>query len=470
MFKKPRIGLITISDNREKAHNMLLETNKKFEDYVAGVIRQKGDIDLVVSETIVHTAKEANDATQYMLAQNVDGVILNFTIWVYPNLAVIIARNIKKPLLMLSNLHPERAGLVGMMASAGSLDQLGIQNERVWGDIARPNVYGKVLRFANAAKVKSQLEGSVYGMIGGRSMGMYTGVAEQSVWMKKFGVDCEHIDEMEILRLAGEIKEDRIENAFKWLSKHVGKINYDGAGLTQKKLRLQIACYLATKDMIRERELDFVGIKCQPEMGNHFVTQCLSQAFLNDPYDMEGKKESVVCACENDMDGALTMQILHLLTGKPTLFFDFRHYDEENDVFVFSNCGSQSTWYAARSEDYTENLKKVQFYAQTPEFFEAGGATVQYMAAEGELTCARMTRKDGKYRMVIFPAKTKTFPHEKMKETSPEWPQAFVKINVTPERLINVYGSNHAHAVEGYWVEELAEICKMLDIESIVLE
>jgi L-fucose isomerase len=311
--------LITISDNREKAHNMLLETNKKFEDYVTGYIREKGDIDLVVSEKIVHTAKEANDATQYMLAQNVDGVIMNFTIWVYPNLAVMIARNINKPLLMLSNLHPERAGLVGMMASAGSLDQLGIRNDRVWGDIARPEVYGKVLKFANAAKVKSALEG--------RSMGMYTGVAEQSVWMKKFGVDCEHIDEMEILRLAGEIAEDRIENAFEWLSRYVWKINYNNEGLTKKKLRLQIACYLATKDMIRERGLDFVGIKCQPEMGNHFVTQCLSQAFLNDPYDMEGEKESVVCACENDMDGALTMQILHLLTGRPTLFFDVRHYD-----------------------------------------------------------------------------------------------------------------------------------------------
>ena len=37
--------------------------------------------------------------------------------------------------------------------------------------------------------------------------------------------------------------------------------------------------------------------------------------------------------------------------------FDPADYDEENDVFVFSNCGSQSTWYAARSDDFKENLK-----------------------------------------------------------------------------------------------------------------
>jgi L-fucose isomerase len=331
-------------------------------------------------------------------------------------------------------------------------------------------VYSKVLNFAKAAHAVNSLNGSVYGMFGGRSMGMYTGVAEQSLWMKKFGIDCEHLDEMEIIRLAQIMDKDRIDRAFDWLSQNICRICYDGAGLTEEKLRFQIACYLATKDLVKERELDFIGIKCQPEMGNHFVSQCLTQAFLNDPYDMEGEHDITVCSCENDMDGALTMQMLHLLTGAPTLFFDFRHYDEENDVFVFSNCGSQSTYYAGRSKNYKENLKNVEFFAQTPEFFDAGGATVRYMATEGDLTCARLTRKDGKYRMVIFPAKVREFPMEKMNETSPEWPAAYIKINVSPEKLIDVYGSNHAHAVEGNVVSELLTICEMLDIESIVLD
>lgn len=470
MYRKPKLALITISDNREKAHNMLYDTNKHFEEYVTGEIRKRNDIDVVVAGTIVHTAREAVAMAKWAMAEDVDGVILNFSIWVYPNLAVLVARNVTRPLLLLSNLNPVRAGLVGMMASAGSLDQLGIKNSRVWGDIAKDDVYGNVLRFASAAKVINSLNGSVYGMFGGRSMGMYTGVAEQSTWMKKFGIDCEHLDEMEIIRLAQQIDKSRVDGAFSWLTEHIGAIRYDGVGLTEEKLRLQIACYLATKDLVRDRELDFIGIKCQPEMGNHFVTQCLTQAFLNDPYDMEGEKEITVCSCENDMDGALTMQMLHLLTGSPTLFFDFRHYDSENDVFVFSNCGSQSTYYAGRSCNLCDNLKNVEFHAQTPEFFDAGGATVRYMATEGELTCARLTRKNGKYIMVIFPAQVKEFPKEKMEETSPEWPAAYIKINVTPEKLISIYGSNHAHAVEGNHVEELVEICDMLDIEYIVLK
>lgn len=470
MYKKPRLGLVTISDNRDSAHTELLPINLHFQAHVVDIIREKNDFEVVVSEVVVHTAREATEAAHTLMSAGIDGLIMNFSIWVYPNLAVILARNVNVPILMLSNVHPERAGLVGMMASAGSLDQLGIQNTRVWGDVADDDVYARVVQFARAAGVVTGLKGSVYGMFGGRSMGMYTGVAEQSTWMSKFGVDCEHIGEMEILRLAKEVDTERVERAFQWLTQNVSQINYNGKGLTEEKLHFQIACYLATKDMVRDRELDFIGIKCQPEMGNYHVTQCLTQAFLNDPYDMEGEKEITVTSCENDMDGALTMQILHLVTGLPTLFFDFRHYDAENDVFVFSNCGSQSTYYATRSDDYAENLRKVQFFCQPPEFYPAGGATVRYMAAEGDLTCARLTRNNGKYRMVIFPVEVKTFPEEKMAETSVEWPQAFIQINVTPEELINVYGSNHAHAVAGNIVPELIKICQLLDIETIVLD
>lgn len=70
------------------------------------------------------------------------------------------------------------------------------------------------------------------------------------------------------------------------------------------------------------------------------------RSFCNDPYDWDGPKEPVVYACEADCDAALTMQILKLLTHDPVIFMDVRHYDAENDVMVFCNCGSQSTYYA----------------------------------------------------------------------------------------------------------------------------
>jgi len=267
--------------------------------------------------------------------------------------------------------------------------------------------------------------------------------------------------------VASRLDAERVERAFRWLSERIGHIAYNEV-FTTEKLRYQIRTYIATKEIVHDYSLDFVGIKCQPEMADHFCSLCLSQAFLNDPYDMEGPKPIIPTACECDMDGALTMQILHLLTGLPVLFFDFRHYDPEEDIYVFSNCGSQATWYAGRSEVPEENLKRVSFYPQTPTFYPASGATVRYMAAAGEVTLARLARRNGRYWMAIMPGEFVTRPVEKMEETSPEWPQAFTKLNVKPDELIRVYGSNHAHGVAGYWVPELVRICELLDVDPVV--
>ena len=70
----------------------------------------------------------------------------------------------------------------------------------------------------------------------------------------------------------------------------------------------------------------------------------------------------MVYACEADSDAALTMQILKLLTNDPVVFMDVRHWDEENQVLEFCNCGSESTWYAAKSDDPDENMKNVTLF------------------------------------------------------------------------------------------------------------
>ena len=57
------------------------------------------------------------------------------------------------------------------------------------------------------------------------------------------------------------------------------------------------------------------------------------------------------------MDGALTMQMLKLLSGDPVLFADVRHYHADKDVWDLCNSGQHATWYAARSADPAENLR-----------------------------------------------------------------------------------------------------------------
>ena len=105
-------------------------------------------------------------------------------------------------------------------------------------------------------------------------------------------------------------------------------------------------------------DLDFCGIKGQPELTTHFATMDVTEAFLNDPYDWDGPKAPHVCATEADMDGALTMQLLQSLSGharccSPTSGTTTR----DRDIWDLCNSGQHATWFAARSDDPAENLR-----------------------------------------------------------------------------------------------------------------
>jgi L-fucose isomerase len=461
--------LLTFSDGRPKVHEEMLPINLDFQNRLVNALEGTGEIQVVTGQDIVHTAKQAKAEAERLTQAGVDAVILHFAVWCFPHLATIAANNCRGPFLLLSNLNPNYPGLIAMLASAGCLDQIGVRHRRVWGSASDPKVINKVLQFGRAAHAVNRLRGQTCGLLGGRSMGMYIGAADPRQWQAEFGVDLEHVDQSEIVRIAAEIPDVKVNDAVQWLKRRVGRIVWDDKGLTEEKLRTQVRAYYATKEIVREKDIDFVAIKCQPELSDHMVTQCLSQAFLNDMYDMDGPKEPMVCACEADLDGALTMQILKLITGQPVLFYDLRHYDPVDDTFVFSNCGAMATFYAARSSVPEENLERVTFYPQTPFYYAGGGAAVQFMAASGRATFARLARRDGKYWMVIFTGEFVERPPEKLRETSPEWPQAFVKLDVPAEALIEKLGSNHVHTVPGDHVDCLLEVCSMLGVRAEVL-
>jgi L-fucose isomerase len=298
---------------------------------------------------------------------------------------------------------------------------------------------------------------------------MYTAVANLDQWRSMFGVDVEHIEQYDIVRYSEDIDETKVDSALKWLETHVGEIKYDGASLTPEKLKKQIRSYHAIRSIIDERGLDFVGFKSHGDLTDYFVTMDVAEAFLNDPYDWDGSHEPIVAATEADMDGALTMQIMKHLSGQPVLFADVRHYDESDDVWYFSNSGTHATYFAGRSSDPAENLKRVTFYPEVS-YYPAGGASVQHFAAPGPVTLARLARREGRYWLAIVPAEFVEFPEHvaraKAATTTPEWPIAFARLRVTPTEFLSTYPCNHIHGVYGDWVDELQHVASTLGIEA----
>jgi L-fucose/D-arabinose isomerase len=458
-----RVGLIGFSDGRLRVHETLKDTIVRHRQAIREAL--SGDPLLSVTEATdtVFSAKLARRMAKELRGTDIEAAVFNIPVFAFPNFSLIAARVLDLPVLLSSPKDGTLPGLGGIMAAHGAMRQIGIRSCKLWGDPRQePALRATLSAFCRASGAIERLKGSVFGLFGGRSIGMNTGAASPPQWMEQFGIDVEHIDQLEIIRRAQTIDQEEVARAYAWLTQKLGRTKSEGKAAPEH-VKAQIGHYLAIRSLVEDRGLDFLGIKCHYDLSEYFVTACVSAMVLNDPYDWNGPKEPVMTACEADADGALTMQILKLLSGYPSLLFDVRSYDFERKVFVCCNCGAMPSWYAARSDRPEENLAQV-FLEPVIAKYAGGGAHFPYVCKEGEITLARMCRVSGQYRLFVARGEFVEFPREKMAETCAAWPHGYVRMAIDPRDFVETFNTNHAHVVPGDHREALSIYGELMGI------
>ena len=466
-MSQPKIGLITFGDNRhhEWEHVFKQITEPRHRE-AAAYFEQLRIIGLRWLSVRGGTT-QIDSQVDALSTEGVEGLVAHTPCWTSPNLVVRGIQRLNLPTVLIGNKHPGTHSTVGLLGAGGTLSQIGYPHMRLREDF-NEGLAQKVLPFFRAATVKARLHGKMFGLFGCLPIGIDTGTFDPMQWKKLFGVDTEHIDQLEIIRRAELVPETNTEKMMTWLTHSVGKVAYNDDKFTPEKLAFQVRCYLATMEIIGEMELDFVAIKCMPDLTTHFVTQCISAALLPSPYDANGRRDPIMMACEADGDAALTMEVLKEITGElPVLFMDVSYIDDEHSTFYFPNCGAFCSWYAARSDNPQENMKHIEL---RPANRPGGGAITYFNTAPGPMTLARLYREDGRYLMGIIRGETVNIsPEERdafvQARGSHQLPTAFLKLDVDTERLISGFGSNHIMGVAGDCVKDLLQFCELMDIE-----
>jgi L-fucose isomerase len=464
-----RVGLLSFSDGRQRVHETLANAVLRNQETLADAIGKDPLLVAMPASEIIHSILQAKSAATEMRAASIEAAVFNIPVFAFPNYSLMAARLLDMPVILNSPKDPTLPGLGGIMAAQGAMAQIGLKATKIWGNPnEEPELQTRLSAFCRASGVIERLKGSVFGLIGGRSIGMNTGVVNTQEWMRRFGIDVEHIDQLRVVDLASSMPEEEVERAYEWMCSRMGQVATSGKAAPEN-VKEQIRHYLAIREIVKEFGLDFVSLKCHYDLSEYHVTGCVSAMFLNDPYDWNGPKDPTVMACEADADGALTMQILKLISGFPTLLFDLRSYDFKNKLYVCCNCGAQPSWYAARSNDPAENLALVNLEPVISKY-GGGGAHFSYVCRSGEITLARLTRVDGEYRMFIARGEFVDFPREKMAETCAQWPHGYVKMNAEPADMVDRYNTNHAHVVPGDHRRALQFYCEFMGIRTDVLD
>jgi L-fucose isomerase len=471
---KPKVGLITFGDNRENEWNKVFQAVTEPRHAKAAAALRAMPIELVTADEVARSREDINTQVDALKAAGVDLFVAHTPAWTSPNLVVHGVQRMGIYTVVLGNRDAGTHGSVGLFGASGALKQIGYDHRTIRVNYDDPGLADRLLPVFRAGMVKNRLKGSVFGYFGGRSIGIDTSQFDAMQWRKEFGVDAEHIDQIEIVRVAETIDQARVDKMRTWIVDNAKEVIWDDEKLTKEKFDFQIACYLATKDICKERGLEFTAVKCMPELSVHYVPQCMTAAFLPDLYDgEEGEKEGIVMACEADADGALTQQILKLLSGgKPTFFADTSHIDNDRESLYCVNCGAMCAWYAGRADKPEDNLAKITIKKSV----RPGGAGITFFfAAPGPMQLARLYREDGRYKMAIMPTKayepTQEMVDEFIEARGPhQLPTMFVDMKFDIDRFVDEYGSNHISGVAGNYKEELLEVCRMLDIEPVVFE
>ncbi|MCJ7563102.1 MAG: hypothetical protein MUP52_00755 [Candidatus Aminicenantes bacterium] len=405
----------------------------------------------------IRSRSDIKTAVMEIDKSDVTTVIFYTPIFISPALVAHAANLTIKPSILMGNKAGDTFSQLSFLAAGGAVDQTGARCRRIPGDISDSRTKDELLRYLKAVDVCARLKGSTFGCFGGRSLGISTGTADPAQWERLFCVDTEHVDQYELVRRAQAADPKMTGLYVDWVKRSYGKVCFKEGRFDDERLEKMVRSYLAAKSIIRDYELDFVGIKCQPEMSNGYVLQCLNVQMLNDPYDAEGPKEPVVCSCEADSDGALTMQLLKLISGgKPTALQDIFYVDDK--IMVLANCGSMASFFSNLSDCPEDNLKDV--FLQPHAFGEAGGAATQFVCASGPFTYARLYRKNGEYEMAILNGNTVKKPREALKDYSWYRPTSFVELSINSREFMREYGSNHIHCVQGNYTNDLVELCK----------
>jgi L-fucose/D-arabinose isomerase len=476
------IGIAMLNDEREHVWRSNNPENIATVNAWADFIKKNvNNVDgsapeIVIGSEIITGTRSAQKVGEELSRANCKQVIMLYNVWNFPFLCWPFINSIGDvPILSLSNNNGKFPGNVGLLATDGALRQAGKRTHRIVGDLNDPGTQQRVIDWIRASQAVTTIKNEVMGVYGGHSMGMETGFPHLTPTLKTLGCTFRQIDQLWLVKEMEHIDKAELKKGREWLEKLLGdRLLYDGKMLTPETLETQLCLYLAMKKVNEDKGFDFCGLKGQREMTEHVCLGDVPEMIMNDPYDWNGPKEPVVCATEADAYAAVTMQIMKYISGGlPSLFMDVRLYHPDIDIWDWCNSGNHASYFGARSMNPEENFKNITFHPALEFYFKAGGASVEFDAAPGDFTFARLGLWDEKPFMVIVKGEAVDLPAEERKRldamTNPTWPHLHAKLECDFESFTSVFPCNHVLGIEGDKAQALVYLCEITGIKPIVL-
>ena len=200
--------------------------------------------------------------------------------------------------------------MTGLLMATSFFHRLQIPFDWAYGDAEDEACREKLMLTVNAVAARAKLRGRKYAVIGSRAPGFYLSGVDELRLRRQIGPQIEYCSLADILARAQAMPAQRVqEKVGQLLAKAPNPI------LSEQAFEKSARLLLAVTDHVSENRIDAVTMKCWPELQQLYG--CAGCSTLSELNDM-----GVPACCEGDIPGLITMDVLHMFTGKSPFFAD----------------------------------------------------------------------------------------------------------------------------------------------------
>ncbi|MBP3216961.1 MAG: fucose isomerase [Lachnospiraceae bacterium] len=298
----------------------------------------------------------------------------------------------KTPILLWTLREPAGDGgrlklnsLTGAFSAGGAIRAMRESDfEYVLGAPEEEQVRRAVYNAALAVRALKQMRSLRLLAVGHTPEGFGFGRALDQELMGTFGVRLLSVEARELIRTAQSYTEEEVREELEQTGRELRGLE----NMPEKNVQDFARLYRAYRDYVRENEIGALASRCWPDFFTEFGTPvCAVLSLLN--------SEKVVCSCEADVYGALSMYVGQEMTGSAAFFGDPVAVDENESTITFWHCGMAPTCLAREDTGACVGVHPNRKIGPTAEF----GCKPAEKA-----TIFRIGRKkDGSFRFFIAP-------------------------------------------------------------------
>jgi L-fucose isomerase-like protein len=365
----PKIGIAAFSSPLEVGANKAAAAATAFADKFTSCDCE------VINLGVVQSMEDSRKAGMRLYDERVDVLLAVPVCWYEDYLIIDLLEEWHGPLFLWPLPGIETGALCGAQQNMSFLKKLEHPTEHAFGEVDNKKCFEKAMKFFRAAALNRIMRRSKIGLAGHRIPGMTHTFPDEFTLKKSIGARVVHLDLPEILAGIGKEAEEKAGKKWNELVLRAGCCNVSEAdGIYSMQM------YSILKKTIDEKELNALAVGCYPQLMGKV---CLAASLLAD--------EGTPMACEGDVNGAVAMLIMSLLSNGAVHNCDWLEPVEE-DTVLFTHCGSGSFSLAEKKEDI--KLESVRLMGQ--------GVCAQFPSKPGPVTLLNLTPGENSYLCAVL--------------------------------------------------------------------